>query len=126
MWKHLVVISVYITLAHGSVAGHIESGTCVCVTGSNVNARHSGTVFLTITFTMSRYNRLSRVVANKAYFENISKIMMNLLFPLSPARILLNLRMSSMAHGFTLCFMGSLLLIFFVFCVVHFRRFFPR
>ena len=47
MWERLVVISVYIALAHGSVAGHIEPGTCVCVTGSHVNARHTGTVFLT-------------------------------------------------------------------------------
>lgn len=72
MWQRLVVISVYLALAHGSVAGHIESGTCVCVTGSNVNARHTGTVFLTITFTMSRYSRLCMDVASEAYFENIS------------------------------------------------------
>ena len=66
MWERLIVISVYLALAHGSVAGHIEPGTCVCVTGSNVNARHTGTVFLTITFTMSRYSRLCMVVANEA------------------------------------------------------------
>ncbi|CAC5390236.1 Lysozyme 3,Lysozyme 2,Lysozyme 1,Invertebrate-type lysozyme,Lysozyme [Mytilus coruscus] len=44
MFGYFLIFSVIVAIARASISGHIATGTCVCVTGSTVNARHTASI----------------------------------------------------------------------------------
>ncbi|VDH90465.1 Hypothetical predicted protein [Mytilus galloprovincialis] len=44
MVGYFLILSVIVATARANISGHIATGSCVCVTGSTVNARHTASI----------------------------------------------------------------------------------